>query len=95
MEKMPNPRGYLTVFVSQLVLTALAVLVSRMDLGGRWGGVVVMGVATVNGLLVAIMLLGVRREGRLVSVLALAVVVFLVGLLVWPAWDVAQRTRVY
>ena len=86
---------HLTVLAVQLVLTVLAVLASRMNLGEDARSVAVMGVATVNGLVVAIALLGVRRSGWMVSTLALAVVVFIVGLLVWPAWDVAQRARLF
>ena len=89
----PNIGRYLAVFASQLVLTGVAVLLSR--LGGRAGMTAVMLVAAVNAALVAVVLMGVRRDGRIVRMLALATVVFLVGLLAWPAWDVAQRARMF
>ena len=87
--------GHLTVLAVQLALTVLAVMASRMNLGEHARSVAVMSVAIVNGLVVAIALLGVRRSGWLVSTLAVSVVVFIVGLLVWPAWDVAQRARMF
>ena len=100
---MPSPQieparplsSHLTVLAVQLVLTGLAVMLSRMNLGEHARAVAVMGVAIVNGLVVAIALLGVRRSGWMVSTLAVSSVVLIVGLLVWPAWDVAQRARVF
>jgi heme/copper-type cytochrome/quinol oxidase subunit 4 len=90
-----NLRRYLTVFVLQLALTGAAVLVSRLELGVRTSVAAVMLVAMLNGGLVAFALMGVRRDGRLVSMLVLAVLVFVVGLLVWPAWDVYDRARMF
>jgi Na+/proline symporter len=85
--------SHLTVCAVQLALTALAVLVSRMSVGSHALAVAVMSVATVNGLVVALSLMGVRRHGWMVSTLAVCVVVFIAGLLTWPAWDVAGRAR--
>lgn len=92
-DKPPNLRRYLAIFASQLVLTGAVVLLSR--LGGRIGMTAVMLVAAVNASLVAFVMMGVRRDGRLVSVLAVMTVLLLIGLLVWPAWDVAERARVF
>lgn len=88
-------RRTLTLFVAQLVLTGAAVLVSRLELGGRVGMAAVMLVAAVNGSMVAVFLMGVRRDGRLVTMLALGTLIFIAGLLVWPAWDVSQRVRLF
>jgi hypothetical protein len=88
-------RRYLAVFVAQLVLTGVAVLVSQLDLGVRTGVAAVTVVAVLNAAMVAVVLMGVRRDGRFVSALALAVIVFAVGLLVWPAWDVYERARMF
>jgi hypothetical protein len=44
---------------------------------------------------VAFTLMGVRRSGRWVLFLLLATTVFVVGLLVWPAWDVYERAGAY
>jgi hypothetical protein len=90
-----TPGAHLAIAAAQVVLTLLAVVVSRLGLGGHVGAVAVMGLATVNGLIVALAVLGVRRNGALVSWLALGVVVLIAGLLVWPAWDVAARARVF
>ena len=86
---------YLAVFVAQLVLTGVAVLVSQLNLSARTSMVAVAVVAVLNAGMVAVALMGVRRDGRLVSVLALAIIVFVVGLLVWPAWDVYERERMF
>jgi heme/copper-type cytochrome/quinol oxidase subunit 4 len=90
-----NLRRYLTVFVSQLVLTGAAVLVSRLNLGVRTSVAAVMFIAVLNAGMVAFTLMGVRRDGRFVSIMALAVLVFVLGLLVWPAWDVYDRARMF
>jgi len=85
----PDVRRFLFAFVSQLVLTAAAVLASRLNVGT----IAVMSLAAVNASIVAVTLMGVRRDGRLISLLAAATLVFLVGLLIWPAWDVYERMR--
>ncbi|MGC4083575.1 MAG: hypothetical protein QM736_16050 [Vicinamibacterales bacterium] len=51
----------------------------------------VMLVAVVNGGMVAVFTMGVRRDGRAIVWLAVLTIVLLAGLLVWPAWDVAYR----
>ena len=64
----PTTQGtHLLIVGVQIVLTLVAVLVSRMGLGVRLGGVAVMGIAAVNGAVVATTLLGVRRAGTIVS----------------------------
>jgi hypothetical protein len=88
-------RGHLTIFAAQLLLTLVAVLVSRMDLAVRTGAAAVMAVAAVNGCLVAVYLLGVRRSGWMIWGLTLATLFAIVGLLVWPVWDVAERAGLY
>lgn len=90
----PDTRPYLAVFVAQLVLTALAVLVSRVEeLGNVLGIAAVMLVAAVNGGMVALFTMGLRRDGRLIVGLAVLTLVLITGLLIWPAWDVSQRAR--
>jgi hypothetical protein len=81
--------------VAQLLLTGLAVGLSQVGLGLRAGIVAIMGVATLNAMMVAVLLLGVRREGRLIWIGAVSTVFLMIGLLVWPAWDVWVRARVF
>lgn len=88
-----DTRRHLVTFASQVVLMLATVAVSR--LGGRLGMTVVMLLAAVNATVVAVALMGVRRDGPLVRTLAVLTLVVLVGLLVWPAWDVASRLRVF
>jgi len=92
----PTSQGaHLLIVGVQIVLTLVAVLVSRMGLGVRLGGVAVMGIAAVNGAVVATTLLGVRRAGTIVSGLIICTLVLIAGLLFWPAWDIAMRARVF
>jgi caa(3)-type oxidase subunit IV len=95
VDGMTDVRRSLTLLVAQLALTGAAVLVSRMELGVRIGMAAVMLIAAVNGLMVAVFLMGIRRDGRLVTLLALGTLVLIAGLLVWPAWDVSQRVRLF
>jgi len=95
IDGMTDVRRSLTLLVAQHALTGAAVLVSRMELGVRVGIAAVMLIAAVNGLMVAVFLMGIRRDGRLVTLLALGTLVFIAGLLVWPAWDVSQRVRLF
>ena len=93
---MPTPdvRPYLVVYVAQLVLTVLALLVSRVqELGNGLTIAAVMLVAAVNGGMVAVFTMGVRRDGRAILWLAILTIVLIAGLLVWPGWDIAHRGR--
>ena len=76
---------------AQLVVLALTLAASR-TVSGYAGVVLVMALAGVNGAIVAIGLMGVRRDGRGPWALALLTLAITVGLLFWPAWDVALRT---
>ena len=91
----PDIRRHLLVFASQLLLLLVTVAVSRLDLGVRLGTSAVMLLAAVNATVVAVVLMGVGRDGRLVRMLAVLTLVVIIGLLVWPAWDVAARLRVF
>lgn len=94
MNSAPDVRPYFAVCAAQLVLTVLAVLVSRVeDLGTTLGVVAVMLVAAINGGMVAVFTMGVRRDGRAIVWLAVMTMVLIAGLLVWPAWDISQRGR--
>jgi caa(3)-type oxidase subunit IV len=91
----PDTRRHLVTFASQLLLMLATVAVSRLGLGVRLGTTAVMLLAAVNATVVAVVLMGVRRDGLLVRMLAVLTLVVMVGLLVWPAWDVAARVRAY
>jgi membrane associated rhomboid family serine protease len=77
----------------QIALVMAAAWVSRLDVPPRTSMAIVGALTAVNGLLVAFLLLGVGRSGRLVSLFAIVLVAFLVNLLGWPAWDVYERVR--
>jgi heme/copper-type cytochrome/quinol oxidase subunit 4 len=83
------------VFAAQLALTGAAVIIAEAGAGGRLQMAAVVAAALVNALVVAFLAMGVRRDGRLVAVFAIAVAVVLVGLLAWPAWDVYERAKVF
>jgi len=95
MESRGSLRRHLPVLVAQLVLTAAAVLISRTAGRGMAGSVAVMVVAAANAAVVAFTLMGARRSGRWIVLLLRATIVFVAGLLVWPAWDVYERAKVY
>lgn len=78
------------VFGAQLALLAATVVVARLA-SGRAGITAVMLLAGVNALVVAFVLMGLRRDGRAPIALAVLTVVITVGLLFWPAWDIAYR----
>lgn len=56
---------------------------------------VVMLIALLNGTVVAFGAMGLKRDGWMVSTLMAMTFFFIIGLLIWPAWDVAQRLRVF
>ena len=85
----------MAVFASQLVLTAVAVLLSRLNMGTRAVTVMVMGAAGLNAAIVALILMGLRRDRSLVPVFDIVVLVVVTGLLAWPAWDVYERARTF
>lgn len=90
----PDVRPYVVVSAVQVALTILAVLVSRTEgLGTTLTAMAVMTLAAMNGGMVLTFTMGLRREARFVLWLALVTIVFIAGLLVWPAWDIGQRGR--
>ena len=88
-----DARRAVAISIVQVVLVVAAVAVSQLDLPVRANMVLVMGLTTLNAMLIAFLLLGVRRDGRLVFVFALITTVMVLGLLAWPAWDVYERLR--
>lgn len=76
--------------VAQFVVLALTLAAARVA-SGHTGVALVMALAGVNGTIVAVGLMGVRRDGWAPWALALLTLAITVGLLFWPAWDVAAR----
>ena len=88
-----NVRGYVAVFVAQLLLTGMAVAVAAADLGVKRGMVAVMAIATLDAALVAATFMHLRRERRW-FLIGLAFVLFaVINLLFWPAWHEYERVR--
>lgn len=81
------------VVVCQLLLTALAVAVSRMG-SGRTTMVLTLAVAGLNGLVVALFLMGVRRERPIVIATLAVMLVALASLIFWTGWDLYDTVRV-
>jgi cytochrome c oxidase subunit 4 len=69
-------RTGITVYVALLLLTALTVLVSYVDLG-IWNAVVALLIASVKASLVALFFMHLKSENRLVWGFALVPIVFL------------------
>ena len=88
---MPSlSRTALLMAGAQLVVLALTLAASRVA-SGHTGVALVMALAGVNGVIVAVGLMGVRRDGGGPWALALLTLTITVGLLFWPAWDIAFR----
>lgn len=88
-------RRHAVVLIAQFVLVALAVLAARVLPAGRTTTGVIMALAAINGAAVVFGAMGVRRDGWMVSALMATTAVLIIGLLMWPAWDIAQRSRVF
>jgi cytochrome c oxidase subunit 4 len=69
-------RTGITVYVALLLLTALTVLVSYVDLG-IWNAIVALLIASVKASLVALFFMHLKSENRLVWGFALVPIVFL------------------
>lgn len=69
-------RTYIAVFVALLLLTAVTVLVSYVDLG-LWNAVVALLIASVKASLVALFFMHLKSEDRLVWGFALVPIAFL------------------
>jgi hypothetical protein len=80
------------VFVSQLLLTGLAVAVSRLG-AGRTGMILTLAVAGLNGVLVAWFLMGVRRERPIVLATLAVMLVALASMIFWIGWDLYDTVR--
>ncbi len=79
----------------QLALIALAVAVAQLMPAGRGTIAIVMVIAAMNGAVVAFGAMGLNRDGWMVSALMAMTFFFIIGLLIWPAWDVVERSRVF
>jgi cytochrome c oxidase subunit 4 len=81
---------YVTVFAALLVLTAVTVGVSYIDLG-LWNVTVALIVASVKASLVALYFMHLRREGLLVWTFALVPVAFLLIIIAGTLSDTLVR----
>jgi caa(3)-type oxidase subunit IV len=84
----------LGVPLAQFALIAAAVVVSRLELShaARSGGVLLL--ATLNAGLVTLFFMRLRLEARFITVLVVFTLLFIAGLLFWPAWDVYERVGI-
>ena len=83
-------RTGITVFVALLLLTAVTVLVSYVDLG-LWNAVVALLIASVKASLVALFFMHLKSEDRLVWGFALFPIVFLVLIIFGTLSDTMLR----
>lgn len=79
--------------VVQIAIVVIAVAVSRLDLPVRANITIVMSLTVVNAGIVALLLLGVRRDGPMVWVFAAIIAFFAINCLFWPAWDIYEHMR--
>lgn len=88
-------RRHVAVLSAQLLLVVFAVSVARTLPPGRSTTAIIMTIAFVNGAVVAIAAMGARRDGWMVSTLMAMTLFFIIGLLIWPAWHIADRARTF
>lgn len=88
-------RRHAIVLLAQVALVALAVAASLSMPAGHQTTAVIMVIAVANGATVALGAMGVKRDGWMVSTLMAMTFFFIIGLLIWPAWDIAQRSRMF
>lgn len=86
-------RRYLTAFIAQIALVGAAVFVSQQGLGALGSRVVVIGAAALNAVVVLLVMMDARRGPRLVSALVVVILVLVTVVLLWPVWDLLERTR--
>jgi cytochrome c oxidase subunit 4 len=86
-----NPRrAGIAVFVALLLLTAVTVLVSYVDLG-LWNAVVALLIASVKASLVALFFMHLKSEDRLVWGFALVPIAFLALIILGTLVDTMLR----
>ncbi|MDR1989128.1 MAG: cytochrome C oxidase subunit IV family protein [Acidobacteriaceae bacterium] len=88
---VPDVRRYLLVFAALLVLTIVTVAISALDLGRHAAIAIAIGIATVKASLVAMVFMHLSHERRWLLWSMGAIGIFILGLLFWPAWDIAER----
>ena len=86
-------RGHRTVVVVQLVLTLVAVGVSKLGLGARTAMVLILGAAMGSAGMVVFSSLGLRRQWRPVYVVLGIVAIVCANLLFWTGWQEYDRVR--
>lgn len=87
-------RTYLAVAGVLLVLTAVTVAVSYIDLGG-WNAVMAVFIAAVKASLVALFFMHLKYDKKINAVIFLAAILFLAIFLSLTFFDVLSRGRIY
>jgi hypothetical protein len=86
-------RGHRTVVVVQLVLTLVAIIVSRLGLEARTAMVLILAAATGSAGMVVFSSFGLRHQWRPVYVVLGIVAVVCANLLFWTGWQEYDRVR--
>lgn len=89
-ESSLSPRTYFLIYIALLVLLALTVAVSYIDVGA-WGIVVAMGIAVAKALLVLLYFMHLRYSSRVTWLFAAAGFVWLSILMVLAMSDYLSR----
>jgi cytochrome c oxidase subunit 4 len=87
-------KTYLAVGSALLLLTALTVYCASLPLGG-WNAVIAIGIATVKGLLVALIFMHLLYDRKLFLVIVGVGIVFLGILVSLTMFDVLERGAIY
>jgi cytochrome c oxidase subunit 4 len=87
-------RTYLAVGIALLILTAVTVSVSTINLGG-WNAIVAVGIASVKATLVAFIFMHLLYDRKIFLVIFLTAITFLTAFLALTMFDTLSRGQIY
>ena len=95
MEKNPhnsNPKKDLLIYFSIIALTALIVTIHFLHLG-TMGIVLILFIAIFEAVILAFNFMHLINKGAIIYALLLLTVLFFLGLIFWPGWDISNSPR--
>lgn len=87
-------RTYLAVGVALLILTAITVFVSRINLGG-WNAIVAVGIASAKATLVAFIFMHLLYDRKMFLVIFLTAITFLTVFIALTMFDTLSRGQIH
>ncbi len=87
-------RIYLAVGIALIILTAVTVLVSTINLGG-WNAIIAVGIASVKATLVAFIFMHLLYDRKIYLVVFLAAITFLTAFIALTMFDTLSRGQIH